>query len=115
MVFGSRKDRLDTIEDDIIDLREQARRHEERLDDHEVRISELERVHSALDEFSGYGDMTRDELLRIQGVLDVHEQTLESLIEWATTEDYRERVKGLRYRFRHHRTRSRNALAALDG
>lgn len=115
MVFGVNKDRWEKIEREVDELREQVRRHESRLDEHDVRLSALERVHSALDEFSGYRDMTRDELLRVQGVLDAHEQTLESMIEWAETEDYRERVKRLRYRFRHHQTRSKNALAALDG
>jgi len=107
MAFGGNKSRLEQLE-------RQVRRNTERLDAHEVRLNDLERVHSTLDELSGYRDMTRDELLRVQGVLDVHERTLEELIDWAESENYRERVKSLRYRYRHHQTRCANALAALD-
>ena len=108
MAFGGNKARLDELE-------RQVRRNTERLDDHEARLKDLERVQSTLDGFSGYMDMTRDELLRVQGALEVHDQMLEELIAWAGSEDYRKAVKSLRYRFRHHQTRCANALAARDG
>jgi methyl coenzyme M reductase gamma subunit len=115
VAFGTNRGRLEKLEHQVRELCGIVDHHGTRLDNHDVRLSELKSVHSTLDEFSGYRDMTRDELLRVQGALDIHEQTLESLIEWAETEDYRERVMRLRYRFRHHQTRSKNALAALDG
>lgn len=112
MVLRSIKARFDEIEQALNELRDKQDEHEGRLRDLERKV---EGLHSALDEFSGYRDMTRDELLRIQGQLRFHEQTLDALIEWATTEDYRKRVKKLRARFRNHQTRCTNALGALDG
>lgn len=112
--FGVSRKKYEDLKRQVDQLRERVERNTDRIDEHDVRLRELEGIHSALDEISGYRDMNRDDLLRVRGVLEVHGETLESLIKWAETEDYRERVKSLRYRFRHHQTRNRNALAALD-
>lgn len=106
--------RIDKLEGDVRSLKEIVRQQTDRLDEHEDRIRDLEGIEQTLDELGGYGQMTRDELLRVQGILQVHEQTIESLLQWATTEDNLERVKSLRFRFRHHKTRSRTALVAQD-
>lgn len=99
MVVRSIKARFDEIEQALNELRDKQDEHEGRLRDLERKV---EGLHSALDEFRGYRDMTRDELLRIQGQLRVHEQTLDALIEWATTEDCRETMPRIAF----HDTRS---------
>lgn len=114
------RSRLAEVEHELQTIRGQVEQNQQGIDENRRRIEVLEgqftMVESTLDSFRGYKEMSREELLVVKGTLDQVELTVEAMLEWAESENDRERVLRLRKRLRYHQTKDMKALTgAYDG